>query len=96
MAYFANREFQYNGRMYRPDEVIPDFGIGKYDDILLSSGQVGTDGQGTGMEDRIANQRIMRQDTMISQQEMKDDDSAYKADFAKYRGDLEIEARNLR
>jgi hypothetical protein len=45
---------------------IPDFGIGKYDDILLREEAVVSDGQGTGVEDRIANLKKWREDHMTN------------------------------
>jgi hypothetical protein len=94
VAYFCNlQNFRYNGNTYQPGQVIPDFGVGKYDDILLDRGDVGSDGQGTGIEDKIANQKLRRAEMWTNYDSMLREEENFDADYAKYDGDKEVESR---
>lgn len=94
MAYLSNKaDFRYNGKTYQIGQEIPDYGVGKYDDILLDRGDVVTDGSGTGIEDRIAKQKQRRAEMWINYDSMVRDEENFTLDYEKYDGDKEVENR---
>ncbi len=94
MAYFSNRaNFRYNGQTYQSGQLIPDFGIGKYDDLLIDRGDVGTDGEGTGIEDRLAKQKLKRAEMWADYDSMMREEENFSLDYDKYDGDREVESR---
>ena len=86
MSYFANKPIQYAGVKYMPGQEIKNFGSGMYDDILLENGTIGTDGVGTGIEDRIANQKERRKATYINHESERRDEEAWNSDYDKFGG----------
>lgn len=90
--YIANAVFAYNGKQYQAGMTIPDFGVGKYDDILLESGQVVSDGVGTGVEDKIANLSKWRKDHMTDLDAEQETERKFMADARRYEAarDLKI------
>lgn len=94
MAFFSNRDrFVYNKKVYQAGQEIPDFGVGKYDDILLDRGDVGSDGMGTGIEDKIANQKKRRAEMWANYDSMIKEEENFSLDYAKYDGDREVESK---
>lgn len=93
MSYYCNTEygFSYNGKKYSKGQKIEDFGIGRFDDILLNSKQVISDGSGTGVEDRIANLARWRKENMKDSdpERMREEELNWQSDFDKYKGENE-------
>lgn len=94
MAYYSNVDkLVYNGRTYRRNEKIENFGVGRYDDILLDRGDVGSDGEGTGIEDKIAKQKERRAAQWANYDSMVREEEQFQMDYDKYNGDREVESR---
>lgn len=90
MAYFANKRLNYAGVIYEPGQQITTFGTGKYDDILLENGMVGSDGNGTGIEDRIAHQKEIRQSQWKTHESEMREEEAFLADVKKYQAEKDL------
>ncbi len=95
MAFYSNRDnFRYNGITYANGQPIPDFGVGKYDDLLLDRGDVGSDGLGNdNIEVKIANQKKRRAEMWSNYDSMVQDEENFTLDYDKYDGDREVEAK---
>jgi len=91
MAYFATAPIQYNGKKYMEGQEIPDFGVGKYDDILLESHQVESNGEGNGNEDRIANQKARREIEKRKLDSEEREEREFLKDVAKYQAEKDLD-----
>lgn len=91
MAYFCNKEFMdYNGVRYQKGQQIPDFGTGRYDDVLLESSLVVSDGTGTGVEDKIAHQKEIRERHWKTHESEMREEEAFLADVKKYQAEKDL------
>lgn len=89
MAYFNSSEkpMNYNGVIYKPGDEIPDFGVGKYDDLLLASKKVESNGEGNGNEGKISHQKERRAEMWARHESMQREEAGDLADFSKYQVD---------
>lgn len=94
MAYFVNMKLQkgfgYNGTFYEPGDEIPDFGTGKYDDLLLNRGDVESNGEGNGMEDRIAHQKEIRDHWWTNYDSEVREENEFFKDVKKYSAEKDL------
>lgn len=90
MAYFANQKLTYNGVTYGNGDQIKDFGIGKYDDLLLESKMIGSDGMGTGVEDKIVHQKTRRNSQWKTIERSMNEEESFLADVKKYSAEKDL------
>lgn len=86
--YFANSVFEYNKKKYQAGQPISDFGVGKYDDILLETGQVVSDGKGTGVEDKISNLKKWRKDNQVDIDTEAAEEQRFMADARRFEAEV--------
>lgn len=92
MAYvnISNKDMKYNGNIYHHGQAIPDFGVGKYDDLLLQARTVGSTGEGNGNEDKIANQKEARTSFWKAFDSEQRDEDNFLSDVKKYQAEKDL------